>query len=160
MPIAPEPDWVINHPYSMESPHDTIGTSGGYYYCLVDYQTHVEKEEYFVKVAIRVLTTEGIQNSSDIDASYDPEFQSLVFHKVLVHRNGEVIDKLKDHKIRVLQRETDIERHLYNGSLSAILNLSDIRIGDVIEYSYTKRALTLFFKGSMPVGISCNLMCL
>ena len=50
-------------------------------------------------------------------------------------------------KIKVIQQETELDRHIYDQSLSAILLLEDIRKGDIIEYSYTIKGFNTIFKG-------------
>ena len=120
---------------------------GGYYYLLIDQQTHVEQEAKFYHFAVKILNAEGVQNMSDLSIDYDPGFQSLAVHQVTVHRNGNRLDKLAQQNFRVYERENQMERFLYDGSLTAVLNLEDIREGDVIEYSYTITGYNPVWKG-------------
>jgi transglutaminase-like putative cysteine protease len=49
--------------------------------------------------------------------------------------------------MKTIQEEKDLNRFLYNGSLTAVLFLEDVRKGDVIEYSYTIKGFNPIFKG-------------
>src|SRR5690606_3923769 len=141
-----EPAW--SKKIAVDANVNTIpDNSGGYYYLLINVQDHVETEHRFIHYAVKVINSEGIQNVSDISTSYDPDYQKLIFHKIVIHRNGKSIDKLKGQKIETYQRETNMERHLYDGSLTAVVNLTDIRKGDVIEYSYSRIGKNPVFQG-------------
>ena len=98
---------------------------------------------------------------SDITVGFDPAYQRLLFHQIKIHRDGKVIDKLStDGRVRLVQREESMDRYLYDGSLTAIVHLKDVRVGDVIEYEYTRRgfnpvynghfAMALYFENSSP----------
>ncbi len=137
--------WVI--PSQIISTEETQ-KDGAYNYLLLDFQDNLILEEEYVHYAIELLNSEGIQEFSDITISFDPTFQKLTFHCVNIYRNGQKIDKLTKTKINTFQRETNLERNLYDGSLTAILNLPDIRVGDVIEYSYTRKGFNPINKGN------------
>jgi transglutaminase-like putative cysteine protease len=64
-----------------------------------------------------------------------------------VTRDGQSVDQLKPDRIRVAQRESEMAYHVFDGSLSVILVLEDVRRGDVIEYSYTRRGANPVFAG-------------
>ncbi|WP_282117632.1 DUF3857 domain-containing protein [Maribacter aquivivus] len=136
------PYWVT--PISITNKKD-VKEEGAYKYLLLDYQDNLITKEQFVHYAFKILNSDGIQEMSDISASYDPEYQTIEFHKAQVIRDGEIIDKLKKSFINTFQRETNLERSLYDGSLTSVINLSDIRVGDIIEYSYS-------IKGFNPIN--------
>jgi hypothetical protein len=88
-------------------------------------------------IAIKVLNSEGIQSVSDITVEFDPSYQEMTFHDIRIIRDGRIIDKLTGSGISVFQRETQLESFIYDGSLTAAINLPDVRKNDIIEYSYT-----------------------
>jgi Zn-dependent protease len=61
----------------------------------------------------------------------------LHLHSVLLRRGNESVDQLRAGRIRILQREDELEDDVLDGRLTFHLLLSDVRVGDVIEYSYT-----------------------
>jgi transglutaminase-like putative cysteine protease len=105
---------------------------------LSDRQVRYGKEkEAFSRYAYKVVSNSGVENGSEIDLSLDPTYEHLVVHFVHIRRDGAVIDALRTNDIKVVQRETDLDRRIYNGTLSALLFLHDVRVGDVIDYAYT-----------------------
>ena len=128
------PRWVISIDSFEEK---TLNGSSGYQYYLVDLQENLIEQSLYRHYAIKILNSEGVQSMSDLDITFDPTYQKLQFHKLQVIRDGKKIDKLKDSDIKIIQREKNLERSLYDGSLTAVINLKDIREKDVIEYSYT-----------------------
>lgn len=139
------PSWVKDVSASLqESSNKSL--SGGFYYLLLDRQLNLISQEKFSRNIFKILTSDGIQEMSDITIDFDPEFEQLSFHSINVHRNGEIINKLQTTEIKTVQREQSLERHLYDGSLTAYINLSDVRIGDVVEYSYTIKGHNPVFK--------------
>lgn len=121
---------------------------GAFNYLLIDLQDNLIKNEQFVHYAVKILNGDGVQELSDISASFDPEFQTLEFHAITIIRNGELIEKLANASINTYQRETNLERSLYDGSLTSVVNLTDVREGDIIEYSYTIKGFNPVNKGN------------
>lgn len=134
--------WVNPIDYNTDNSGIEEGSSK---YLLIDYQDNLSNQERYSHYAIKILNAEGVQEMSDISINYDPTFQKLTVHSVNVIRGDQKINKLEQNEISVLQRETNKERHLYDGSLTAVMNLSDIRAGDIIEYAYT-------IKGFNPIN--------
>jgi len=130
------PSWV--EPLSFENEiSNEDEAEGGYAYLLFSRQQNALTKERHYKYAVKPFNSEGVQAVSDISADFDPTYEQFVFNKIVIHRKGEVIDKLPTTKINVYERETQHERALYDGSLTVVVNLSDVRIDDIIEYSYT-----------------------
>ena len=78
-----------------------------------------------------------MQAGSSINILYDPSYQKLELNSIVVIRNGKIIDKLNSSNFQLIRKELNSESYIYDGSLSAISNLSDIRVNDIIDYSYT-----------------------
>ena len=116
----------------------------GFYYLLADKQEHLGLDESYRRFTFKVLNSTGIQSMSDLSIDFDPDFQQVSIHSINIIREGEVINKIDLDKIQVVQRETSMERKLYDGRLTIVANLTDVRSGDIIDYSYT-------IKGSSPV---------
>lgn len=127
------PRWVS--PVQYEEAEAIPGNE--YQYFLIDSQDNIPKRAIFRHYAAKILNAEGLQAMSDISVDFDPSYQSLAFHQVQLIREGAAIDKLATSDIQVLQRETNMERGMYDGSLTALIHLADVRVGDVIEYAYS-----------------------
>jgi transglutaminase-like putative cysteine protease len=136
------------------------GQESGYYYLLLDKQENTVQQEYFFHFAYKILTYEGLQQMSDLSFSFDPAYEQLIFHSITIHRNGTMIDQLPK-TFRTIQREQSMDRFLYDGSLTTVVNLTDVRVGDIIEYSFTRKGYNpvygpyfnreIYFNYSFPV---------
>lgn len=148
---GPRPSWVNDIEFKEESIQED---NEGFQYLLVDDQENVLLESRYWHVAIKVTNVEGVQSMSDISADYDPTYQKFSYHKVIVWRDGKPIDQLKRTRIQTLQRESSMDRSLYDGSISAVINLSDVRVGDIIEYDYSIQGYNPVNKGNFAQSFS------
>lgn len=126
--------WVNNIPISSQK---ILQDNGSYQYLLIDEQVNLLRETVYRHYAVKVLNADGIQSMSDINITFDHSYQKLLVHDIKIIREGKEIDKLQQSKVQTFQRETSMERSLYDGSLSAVVNLSDVRKNDIIEYAYS-----------------------
>lgn len=114
------------------------GQEGSYYYLLLDEQENFSEQEFYAHYVYKIQTGEGIQQMADLSLSFDPAYEQLIVHAVSIHRAGRSLNKLPN-TIRTIQREESMDRHIYDGSLTSIINLTDVRVGDIVEYAYTLR---------------------
>lgn len=145
--LEPTPAWVNATDFDPEAVPPP-GQEGGYYYLLIDEQENTLRQETYLHFAYKVITSDGVQAMSDISIDFDPAYQKLLLHHVTVHREGKKIDQ-RANAIQVLQREQSMDRFLYDGSLTAVINLRDIRVGDIIEYSYSRRGYNPVYDGHL-----------
>ena len=141
---SPKPAWVEK--VSIEGKGST-DQEGSFYYHLIDKQDHIPLMQSYRHYAVEVLNTDGIGIASDLDFTFDPSYQKLKIHELTVHRDGKSMNKFKDSRISTIQREESLERSIYDGSLTTVVNLTDIRVGDIVEYSYTIEGFNPINKG-------------
>jgi transglutaminase-like putative cysteine protease len=125
-------------------------------YVDVDYELQVnlgEKAEYH-KSVLKILTEAGVENASQVSVDFDPAYQKLIFHSINVIRDNHVANRLQPAKIKVIQQETELSKHMYNGSLTALLVLEDIRPNDIIEYSYTLTGFNPIFYNRFSIYLN------
>ncbi|WP_130284774.1 DUF3857 domain-containing protein [Aquimarina brevivitae] len=151
--IGPQPNWIesVENSKSTITNIDNIGS--GCYYRLLDFQSNIEKQSFFSHYTVEILNHEGIQQVSDINIDFDPSFQDITFHKINIIRNGESINKLSESDIKTVQRETNMERFLYDGTVTAFINLTDVRKGDIIDYSFTIKGLNPVYENKYHTKI-------
>lgn len=138
--IAPPSRWVEPLPVDPGRSASAAETRSDSQLLLVDTQDnrlHPSRREFYKHVAWRILSPAGVQSGSTVQIDFDPSFDTLVIHSVRRHRDGTVTDLLDPAAIKVVQREQNLERHLYDGTRTALLFLEDTRVGDVIEYACT-----------------------
>ena len=155
VPVAAQADWVIEKRFNSapQIPHNAI--KRGVYYLLVDTQIRVNpsgKRESFRHFAEHIVNQNGIEETSQLNISFDPAYQNLMLNSLLVWRDGKSIDKTTTAKMAILQREEELESLIYNGEHTLNIILDDIRVGDTIEYSYTRVGANPIFQGIFGYG--------
>ena len=133
----PIPSWVISPLFNYNLSNLDNDAEEGYVDLDFEKQISVATQTRYYKKAIKILSESGVQNSSEISIDFDPSYQKLLFHTLKIIRDNKTIDKLSSVKFKVVQQEKDLDKHLYDGSLTAISFLEDIRKEDVLEYSYS-----------------------
>ncbi|MCK0109567.1 DUF3857 domain-containing transglutaminase family protein [Flavobacteriaceae bacterium S0825] len=133
---AVTPSWVSEVDYK-EAKINKDNVTQGTAILLFDQQVHVPKKIVYYRIVTEVIDNVGIQSASTISTEYDPTYQKLKFHTINIIRDGKIIEKLNPEHFQVIRREMNSENYLYDGSLSAIMNISDVRTGDIIDYSYS-----------------------
>lgn len=106
---------------------------------LNDAQTRLTAEggDYFFRLVIRLVNRQGVQQNAEQSATFSPEYQTVTWHTLRVVRDGEVIDLLPKARFRRLQRELGLEGKIYDGRVTAMAVLEDVRVGDILESAYT-----------------------
>jgi uncharacterized membrane protein YhaH (DUF805 family)/transglutaminase-like putative cysteine protease len=137
--IAPAPDWVIVHDIPEVDERELSSRSGSSYVLLMDVQHDLVSKSVYLHFAVKILSHEGVQQLSEVSMDHDPSFQTLTLHRLQLRRGDRIIDKLGADPVHTLQRETNLESYIYDGTLTSQIHVSDVRIGDIIEYSYSRR---------------------
>lgn len=103
-----------------------------------DLQIHVaDTTSYYVRRAAIAHQASSLEGLAQIPIDFQPDYQRLYLHKVAIHRGKQVIDKTAGADIRFLQRERNLEHGIYDGAVTAQIVVSDLRVGDTLEYEYT-----------------------
>jgi transglutaminase-like putative cysteine protease len=134
--LRPAPPWVerVVPELSAQLP-SRAGVAG----ILTDHQVRVDNgnvDEYFRRVR-KVVSAAGVQNASELNLDFDPSYQRLVLHDVALVRGGARINQLDPSEVRVIEKEPESEDRIYDGRLTALIFLKDVRPGDVIDYAFS-----------------------
>jgi Domain of Unknown Function with PDB structure (DUF3857) len=140
------PLWTAANNYNYNDNRLDHEAEDGYFDVYYEKQVSLGEQSVFIKRAMKIITEAGIQNNSEISVSFEPSYEQLIFHSIRIIRGNEIINHLNLSKIKTIQQEKELNRHLYDGSLSAVLFLEDVRKGDIIEYSYTLKGFNPIFK--------------
>ncbi len=137
--IAPVPAWIAAVERGVANPDVLEQVSGGAYYLLVDTQLSTSRSARtaYRRMAINAINAQGLQTIANVEITFDPSFQTLQLHTLDVIRDGTTIDKLGRASVRILQRESDLERRIYDGRKTASIFLDDVRVGDTVDYAYS-----------------------
>lgn len=137
--IAPPPPWV-DVVSVQPAPKDGLKDIGrGTTFLLIDSQYRVSAKgvERYLHEAEQVLSPAALEDVSQLQFDFEPSYQKLIIHHVRLLRGSQTIDALKQSEISVIQQESELDQRLFNGTLSALIILKDVRAGDVIDYSYS-----------------------
>ncbi|MGZ3305318.1 MAG: DUF3857 domain-containing protein, partial [Asticcacaulis sp.] len=94
-----------------------------------------EGDTFYTEIAIHLQTPAGLQGVQP-SATWNPETDTVTFHKVQILRGDQVIDVLaKGQTFTVMRRESNLERLMIDGMLTAILAPEDLQVGDTLVYS-------------------------
>jgi hypothetical protein len=160
--IAPPPDWVTTLPWDARAERAPNQKSEGTRYLLYETQAHAQRAEEFTRVAVLMENETGVQDSGSLSFYFDPSFQQLFLHQIQIHRNGGVLNRLDAAKIKTIQSEPGLDGHMLTGQQSALVFVEDLRVGDVLEYSYTRRGANPILAGhfssrfSVQFGVPVN----
>ncbi len=143
--INKEPAWITRNAINYKNNKLDAQAEDGYIDMAFEKQVCLKEKSTFFKVAIKILSETGVENNSKISIEFEPSYQQVIFHFVRIIRGKNVINKLQLSKIKSLQQERELDKHLYNGSLTAVQILDDVRKGDMLEYSYTIKGVNPIF---------------
>ncbi len=134
--IEPPPGWVQSVPLP-DAP--TADSQSGLAFLLGDYQYRVGSKtvERYYRHVKRVMSTSGLKRISQLSFEFEPSYQRLVIHHLQIQRGAETINALRPGEIKIIQKEADLDQQLYNGLLSALIILNDVRVGDTVDYAYS-----------------------
>src|SRR5262245_22772059 len=132
--VRPTPAWT--EPASLPAAGaERAGVAG----ILTDHQVRVNGsnvDEYFRRVR-KVVSAAGVQNASELSIDFDPSYQRLVLHDVALVRGASRVNQLDARAVRIIEKEPESDEKIYDGQLTALLFLKDVRPGDVIDYSFS-----------------------
>ncbi|NRR30703.1 DUF3857 domain-containing protein, partial [Oxalobacteraceae bacterium] len=105
---------------------------------LADLQFHVaDTPAYYQHRAIVAHEASALGQLGQIDIEFQPAYQRVQLHKLAILRGKETVDKLASADIRFLQRERGLEQGVYDGSVTAQIVTTDLRVGDTLEIEYS-----------------------
>jgi transglutaminase-like putative cysteine protease len=152
--IAAVPAWV--KPAEPVIPVSIDAENAGISYLLLEQQEQVEPKASYYHEVRQITSENGVQNGAAISTSFDPSFQKLTFHFIRLRRNGVTTERLDRSRISLLQREKDMELFLFDGAFTALCQLEDVRVGDVVEFAYTTEGANPAKKGKFSKTLATD----
>jgi len=142
--ITPTPAFVINDIQAPISPNQDYGDV---VFKLMDRQISLVGQipQEYVHFKSEALSASALQDSSQVYVTFNPAYQKLYLHGIHVWRNGKSIDLTRSVKLDLIRRESNLENNMYQGEVTAIGVLPDIRINDVVDLEYTVTGLNPIF---------------
>ncbi|MBL8554717.1 MAG: tetratricopeptide repeat protein [Phenylobacterium sp.] len=96
-------------------------------------------ESEFVETVMQIRSPLGLSAAGAMSLAWSPDTDTLTVHHLRILRGGQVIDVLAKQDFAVIRRETNLERAMLDGVLSATVQPEGVQAGDVIDLAYTRR---------------------
>lgn len=111
----------------------------GVVFLLSDVQINATQQahERFYRVVKVADSSAGLAAVAEFNINFDPSWARVGFHYLRVLRDGNVVWEASRADFQILQRERGLERRLYDGTLTADILISDVRVGDVVDWAYS-----------------------
>jgi uncharacterized protein DUF3857/transglutaminase superfamily protein len=131
---GPAPDWAKPSD-PLQLPSDASGVA---FVRVQDIVIHLDAEGQatFFNQRVVILQPQALQ-FGNLAIAWNPASGMPTIHAVKIHRGSDVIDVLQSAKFEILRREDLLEAAMLTGTLTAVLKVPDLRVGDELELSYT-----------------------
>jgi len=136
--FAPKPAWATE----LAPDFDKVGEEergSDSFTLLHDSRVHLlgERFERYERRVRKALTPAGVERLAEVLVEFSPEYEKLVLHGMQLRRGAQLIDQTRSARVRMVAQESQLDRSMYNGDVSAYVVLSDVRVGDSIDFSYS-----------------------
>jgi lipoprotein NlpI len=146
--IAARPSWVVESGVAGAEP-PTVTPGGARRHALLDIQVNhaLPRMQYYLRARTVASDAQALGEVSQPRITFNPAFQSIMVHAATVTREGRTVDRLKDARLELMRRETQLERQVIDGTETLLVVLSDVRVGDVVDLAYTVEGENPIFEG-------------
>ncbi len=86
---------------------------------------------------VQVNDAFALEEIGQLALEFNPNFERLLLHKVLILRGEQVVDHTLTARVRFLQREAKLEQGLYSGLITASIVLPRVHVGDTLQLVYS-----------------------
>ena len=134
--FGPPPRWVRPTPI----PAPGAATSAAIKILLLDHQVELSPGtvSHYFESAVRIQTPQGLSMMGTVKVAWNPDTDVVVIHKIHILRGNEVIDVLgSGQTFTIARREVNLDYAAIDGTLTAILEPTDLEVGDVLDVAYT-----------------------
>ncbi|HWK40940.1 MAG TPA: DUF3857 domain-containing protein [Croceibacterium sp.] len=131
---GPAPGWVS------EASLDDVKADRPPAQLIADFQHRLESGvvRSYYDSAVRIDNSQMLMEQNTLSIGWLPDKGDLTVHRLEIHRDGEVIDLIRDGAdFDVIRREQGLEARLLDGELSATLAIPGLRVGDVLRTAYS-----------------------
>lgn len=137
---GPQPAWV--QPAERAAPATADASAEGVRFLLFDQQVRAEGEgeATYVRLRTQAQSPQALAVMGSVALTWNPASQSVTVHHVSILREGQTIDALDGQTFETLRREQNLEQAILDGRMTAVLQLSGLRVGDILDVAYTTTA--------------------
>ncbi|WP_294236106.1 DUF3857 domain-containing transglutaminase family protein [uncultured Sphingomonas sp.] len=103
-----------------------------------DVEAHLDDQgqAQYLGYRVKILQSNALQ-IGNLALTWDPAAGPPIVHGITIIRDGQTIDVLKATSFEILRREDKLEQAKLDGTLTAMLRVPDLRVGDELEVEWT-----------------------
>lgn len=135
--ISSPPVWIVKQEISNKEFDLSKGRKTSFLLVDKQYKYSENHEERFVHFAKHMKTSSAVEDNSSFSIVFDPAYQKVNIHYLRIIREGKVLNKLNLDDLNLYRYETERYRLIFNGDLEISTIITDVRVGDILEYAYT-----------------------
>jgi lipoprotein NlpI len=153
---GPQPTWVVEPPASRDATARAQTGGAARRDLLVDAQVNftLPVPQFFYRHRAVADNASTLADVSQPTITFNPAFQSVVIHGVSVQRDGRRLDRLRDARIELMRREQRLEQQVIDGTETLLVVLTDVRVGEPVELSYTVVGVNPIYEGRISSTLS------
>ena len=168
--IAPEPAWIDLAPIPEGDAALRAEVEAGQFFLLSDHQMRWEGEvkQSYSRTVVEVTDRAGLEETATIKIDFDPANETVSLVRLVILRGDQVIDLKALVAPQVYRRETRLEEGIIDGTLTAVVQVPDLRVGDVLDEATVlesrpvlgagERSGSSWLEWSTPVALSRTLV--
>ena len=166
LPRGPAPGWVEDLPLPPDDPALRAQALGGVHYILSDYQVAFDGDTRLAhaRTVLEVTDRAGLEEAATLAFDYDPAFDRITLTRLTIRRGDQVIDLRDSVPDQVFRREQRLDEGIIDGTLTAWVQVPDLRVGDILDYASLRemkplvgageRAVFATLEWDVPVGLT------
>ncbi len=133
-----DPGWIEGAVLPEADPRLAGKTQSGVLYLLSDDQVSWQGQNaiWYRRLQMKVIDRTGLETAATIRRDFDPEFDKLTLTRLFVIRGDQKIDLIGTVKDDVFRREDNLDSGILDGRLTAVLQIPDLRVGDVVDFAF------------------------
>lgn len=136
---GPAESWVTDVDVPAADPAQADRIRNGISSLLSDWQVMYRPGGYveYERDVYQVVDRPGLEQAATINLNFDPARHSVKLNRLQVIRDGVVQDRLAETSFDIYRQERDSVRGVFDGWLTARIDVRDVRVGDIIDYATT-----------------------
>ena len=151
VPVEAVPDWVIVRLVPEATPARIAAAGDGQAYLLNDFQVRARADGHddWFRATVRAVDRSGLEAAGQITTTFNPEFETVALAFAHVIRDGKVLDRTAETRFRIVAEESDLNDGIVGGTLKAMANVPDVRVGDVVDFALVTHDTTRLWPGQV-----------
>jgi transglutaminase-like putative cysteine protease len=134
---AETPAWVDELPLLNPDPAIEAQALDGVHYILSDFQIrwNGDLRETYGRTVMKVTDRAGLERAATISFEFDPKLDQMILTRLVIIRDGQEIDLRDTVQAELVRREQRLEEGIIDGTLTAWVQIPDLRVGDIVDHA-------------------------